>query len=158
MAGRDPHGVELGNLKILNVVESIAAATESDFSFKAPSGGVLELREATYHMKRVPPLSGSVNGYESEDIKIKALYVTKQGASERVNLLTGTPNLKEFAGDGKLSKLFTVVETLENNEDIIITVRNDDSVTVRVSITLHVAIFPRARRIAAQGGAGVQGE
>lgn len=152
MAGKDRSGVELGNLKILNVAETLSAGTEEDFTFNVPSGGVAELREATYHLKRSTPLNGITDGYTSEDVKIKSLEVTKVGASEKTNLLSGTPNIKEFGGDGRLTRLFTVVETLENNESIIIKVRNDDTVDVRVSLTLTLAIFPRERRIAGQPG------
>ena len=83
---------------------------------------------------------------------IKSLEVVKQGASERVNLLSGTPNIKECFGDGKLSKLFTVIERLENNEDVLIKIRNDDAYAVKISVTLWFAVRPRERRIAAQPG------
>ena len=152
--------VEIGNLKIINVTKTLAAASETDFSFRVPPGGIGLMKEATYHLKRSESLAPAVTAtagqtndvFTSEDIIIKSLEVVKQGASERVNLLSGTPNIKEFAGDGRLSKLFTVIETLENNEDAVIKVRNDDTVDVRVSITLYFAVKPRERRIAAQPG------
>lgn len=156
--------IDIGNLKIINVTKTLSAATEDDFSFRVPPGGIGLLKESTYDTKRATPLSavfgaatlqapgfsGSV--WESLDIIIKSLEVVKQGASERTNLLSGNPNIHEFAGDGKLSKLFTVIETLENNEDCVIKVRNDDTVSVRVSITLWFAVKPRERRIAGQPG------
>jgi hypothetical protein len=144
---------ELGNLKILNVTKTISTATEEDFVFSIPPGGIGELRETTFHIKRASALAAAGEGgsfLTSEDIKIKSLEVTKQGQSERTNLLNGEPNIKEFAGDGKLSKLFTVIEVLENNEDAIVKVRNDDTVDVRVSLTIWIASLPRERRIAAQ--------
>jgi hypothetical protein len=152
--------IDIGNLKIINVTKTLAAATEDDFSFPVPPGGVGLMKESTYHVKRsaslapaVTPAAGQTSDvFTSEDIIIKSLEVTKQGASERTNLLSGNPNIKEFAGDGKLSKLFTVIETLENNEDVVIKVRNDDLVDVRVSITLWFAVKPRERRIAGQPG------
>lgn len=152
--------IDIGNLKIINVTKTLAAATEDDFSFAVPPGGVGLMKEATYHLKRATALSPANTAaagqtsevFTSEDIIIKSLEVTKQGASERTNLLSGNPNIKEFAGDGKLSKLFTVIETLENNEDVVIKVRNDDAVDVRVSITLWFAVKPRERRIAGQPG------
>lgn len=156
--------VEIGNLKIINVTKTLAAAEEQDFSFKVPPGGVGLLKESTFHLKRSTPLSatfgatvlpapgegGSVQ--TSEDVIVKSLEVVKQGASERTNLLSGNCNIKEFAGNGMLSKLFTVIETLENNEDVVCKVRNDDLVAVRVSLTLWFAVKPRERRIAAQPG------
>ena len=157
--------IDIGNLKIINVTKTLAAATEDDFSFPVPPGGVGLMKESTYDTKRASPLSDLFGGgslipapgsdgsvWGSLDIIIKSLEVTKQGASERTNLLSGNPNIKEFAGDGKLSKLFTVIETLENNEDVVIKVRNDDTVAVRVSITLWFAVKPRERRIAGQPG------
>lgn len=157
--------IDIGNLKIINVTKTLGTGTEDDFSFKVPPGGVGLMKESTYHLKRSEPLSNLFGGASlvpapgdagsvqtSEDIIIKSLEVTKQGASERTNLLSGNPNIKEFAGDGKLSKLFTVIETLENNEDVVIKVRNDDTVDVRVSITLWFAVKPRERRIAGQPG------
>jgi len=148
-----PGTPEWGNLKILNVTEDVTAGQEEEFVFSVPPGGMGELREATYHLKRSEVLSSAGEGgsfWTSEDIKIKSLEVTKLGQSERTNLLDGEPNIKEFGGDGKLSKLFTVVELLENNESIIVLVRNDDSVDVRVSLTLWLAVKPRTRNIAAQ--------
>jgi hypothetical protein len=150
--------VEIGNLKILNVTKTIAALTEETFKFSVPPGGVGLLKEATYHLLRSASLAPGVTAtagqtsdvFTSELIRLKSLEVTKVGASERVNLLSGTPNIKEFAGDGRLSKLFTVIETLENNEDILTNVRNDDAVDVEVSLTLWLAVKPRERRIAAQ--------
>ncbi|MGH9389738.1 MAG: hypothetical protein ACRD1Z_08995 [Vicinamibacteria bacterium] len=153
--------IDKGNLKILNVTKTLAAATEESFSFRVPPGGIGLMKEATYHLKRSvalspanTPAAGQTNDvFTSEDIIIKSLEVVKQGASERVNLLSGNPNIKEFAGNGQLSKLFTVIETLENNEDVVCNIRNDDLVSVRVSITLWMAVKPRERRIAAQPGA-----
>jgi|GEM_PF-4146759 len=159
---RRPGAVELGNLKILNVTRTIDPSQEEDYSFAIPAGGVGELRESTFHLKRSEPLSCTLGGtthpapgengniWTSEDVVIKSLEVVKQGQAERTNLLSGSPNIKEFAGNGMLSKLFTVVEVLENNEDVIIKVRNDDTVEVRVSLTLWIASLPRERRIAAQ--------
>jgi len=156
--------IDIGNLKIVNVTKDLAASTEDDFSFRVPPGGVGLMKESTYHLLRSAPLTGTVDGstvltpgeggnaYTSEGVIVKSLEVVKQGASERTNLLSGNPNIKEFAGDGKLSKLFTVIETLENNEDVVIKVRNDDSVEVQVSITLWFAVKPRERRIAGQPG------
>lgn len=152
--------IDIGNLKIVNVTKDLSAATEDDFSFRVPPGGVGLMKESTFHLRRsaslcpaVSPTIGQTNDvFTSEDIIVKSLEVVKQGASERTNLLSGNPNIKEFAGDGKLSKLFTVIETLENNEDVVIKVRNDDTVEVRVSITLWFAIKPRERRIAGQPG------
>lgn len=144
---------EFGNLKILNVTKSVPLGTEEDFSFSVPPGGIGELREATFHLKRSVNLDVAGEGGSlktSEDVKIKSLEVTKLGQSERTNLLSGEPNIKEFGGDGKLSKLFTVIEILENNEEIIVKVKNDDTVAVRVSLTLWLAVKPRERRIAAQ--------
>lgn len=158
MAGRDAHGVELGNLRIVNVKTDIATITETDFSFSMPSGGVSELRETTYHLLRASVLAAAGEGgnfYTSEMIIIKKFEVMKAGSSQKTNLLSGTPNIKEVAGDGKLSKLMTVIETLENNESVTITIRNNDTVTVTVSFTLWIAVFPRARSIAAQGADSV---
>jgi hypothetical protein len=151
--------VEIGNLKIINVTKTLAPGTEDDFRFSVPPGGVGLLKESTGHLKRavsltpgVTPTAGqSSDVFTSEDIIIKSLEVVKQGASERTNLLSGNPNFKEFVGTGMLAHLFTVIETLENNEDVVIKVRNDDTVAVRVSITLWFAIKPRERRIAGQG-------
>ena len=157
--------IAIGNLKILNVTKTLGAGVEDDFKFSVPPGGVGLLKESTYHLKRSVPLSdlfgtagpqtfaapgetGSVQ--TSEDVKIKSLEVVKQGNSERTNLLSGEPNIKEFAGNGMLAHLFTVIETLENNEDVVCKVRNDDTVPVRISLTLWFAVKPRERRIAGQ--------
>jgi hypothetical protein len=157
--------VAIGNLKILNSTKLLAAGEEQDFSFKVPPGGVGLLKESTFHLKRATPLSNLFGGatlipapgeggsvQTSEDVIVKSLEVVKQGASERTNLLSGNCNIKEFAGNGMLSKLFTVIETLENNEDVVCKIRNDDTVSVRVSLTLWFAVKPRERRIAAQPG------
>lgn len=150
MAGRDAvPQPELGNLKILNVTKTLAAATEDDFKFSIPPGGLGELRESTFHVKRGSLLPG-YDELTSEDVIIKSLEVVKQGQSERVNLLSGNPNIKEFAGNGMLTRLFTVIESLENNEDVVVKVRNDDGVPVRISLTFTLATKPRERRIAAQ--------
>lgn len=151
--------VEIGNLKIINVTKTLAAGTEDDFKFSVPPGGVGLLKESTFHLKRATslapantPAAGQTSEvFTSEDVIVKSLEVVKQGASERTNLLSGNPNIKEFAGNGMLAHLFTVIETLENNEDVVVKVRNDDSVSVRVSLTLWFAIKPRERRIAGQG-------
>jgi hypothetical protein len=154
--------IAIGNLKIINVTKTLGAAVEDDFKFSVPPGGVGLMKESTFHLKRSTPLSflfgatllpapgdaGSVQ--TSEDIKIKSLEVVKQGNSERTNLLSGECNIKEFAGNGMLAHLFTVIETLENNEDVVIKVRNDDTVAVRISLTLWFAVKPRERRIAGQ--------
>ena len=116
-----------GNLKVLNVTRDLLTATEDDFVFTVPSGGVGQLREATYHLVRSAALGTAGTGgntFTSELIRIKSLEVVKRGASERTNLLSGTPNIMEFGGDGSLTRMFTVIEQLENNEDIIITIRN----------------------------------
>lgn len=144
--------IEEGNLKIVNVTKTLATGEEQDFKFSVPPGGVGLMKESTYHLKRASQLSGYVT-LTSEDIIIKKLEVMKQGASERTNLLSGNPNIHEFAGPGMLAKLFTVIETLENNEDVIVTVYNQDTVSVRVSLTLWFAIKPRRREIAGQGAA-----
>jgi len=146
-------GQELGNFKILNVTKTLLAGTEDTFTFSVPPGGVGELKEATFHVQRASALSEAGEGgskYTSELVIVKSLEVIKSGESERKNLLSGTPNIKEFAGDGKLSKLFTVIEVLENNEDVLITVRNNDSASVAVSLTLWLKVIPRARDIAGQ--------
>lgn len=149
--------VEIGNLKILNSTQVVPAGQEETFTFTVPAGGVGELMEATFHLLRGGPSNPTpiaaqqtTDIYTSELIRLKSLEVTKVGASERTNLLDGTPNIKEFAGNGMLARLFTVIETLENNEDINIIVRNDDSVAVEVSMTLTLAVKPREREIAAQ--------
>jgi len=155
--------VAIGNLKILNVTKTLGAGVEDDFKFSVPPGGVGLLKESTFHLKRSAPLSDLFGGASlqpapgdggsvqtSEDVKIKSLEVVKQGASERTNLLSGEPNIKEFAGNGMLAHLFTVIETLENNEDVVCKVRNDDTVPVRISLTLWFAVKPRERRIAGQ--------
>jgi hypothetical protein len=148
--------VEIGNLKLINVTKTLATATEDTWKFSVPPGGVGLLKEATFHLFRggqgTPTQQPNNNSdpFTSDLVRVKSLEVTKVGASERTNLLSGTPNIKEFAGDGRLSKLFTVIETLENNEDVLMLVRNDDSVSVEISITLWFAIKPRERRIAAQ--------
>lgn len=147
--------VELGNLKIINVTKTLASGEEQDFSFKVPPGGVGLLKESTFHLKRSSALAEPGEGgskLTSEDVIVKSLEVVKQGASERTNLLSGNCNIKEFAGNGMLAHLFTVIETLENNEDVVCKVRNDDTVPVRVSLTLWFAVKPRERRIAAQPG------
>ena len=148
--------VEIGNLKVLNVTKTLAAATEDTWRFSVPAGGVGLLKEATFHLFRggqatpTQQPNNTSDPFTSDLVRVKSLEVTKVGASERTNLVSGTPNIKEFCGDGKLSKLFTVIETLENNEDVLMLVRNDDSVQVEVSISLWFAIKPRERRIAAQ--------
>jgi len=147
--------VEIGNLKIINVTKTLATAEEQDFSFRVPPGGIGLMKESTFHIKRLVNLDVAGEGGSlktSEDVIVKSLEVVKQGASERTNLLSGNPNIKEFAGNGMLSKLFTVIETLENNEDVVCKVRNDDTASVRVSLTLWFAVKPRERRIAAQPG------
>lgn len=152
---------ELGSLKIVNVTRELAAGTEDDFSFRVPPGGVGDLKEVTCHIYRTAPLDYAGEGgnyWTSELIIVKSLEVVKEGASERTNLLSGNPNLKEFGGDGKLSRLMPVIERLENNEDVVIKIRNDDSVSVKVSVTIWFAVFPRTRRIAAQPKAEVRPE
>ncbi len=150
--------VEVGNLKILNVTKTLATGTEDSFIFTCPPGGSGLMKEATFHLFRggqdTPTAQGpnTADPYTSDLVRIKSLSVMKLGSSERVNLLSGSPNIKEFAGDGRLSKLFTVIETVENNEDIEVLVRNDDSVDVEVSLTLWLAVQPRERQIAAQPG------
>lgn len=145
--------------KILNVEKTVAAGQEEDFTFTVPPGGDADLISATFHLKRSAVLDAAIttiDRFTSEDIKIKSLEVTKFGASERTNLLSGTPNIKEFSGNGKLTRLFEVIERLENNEDIIIKVRNDDSDSVRVSITLNLAVFTKVRQIAARPAQVIQ--
>jgi len=142
---------ELGNLKILNHSEDLAPGTESSFTFTVPPGGDGELREATYKLRRSEPLMGDpADPWISNDIIIKSLEVVKKGASERANLLSGTPNIDEFGGNGRLTRLFTIIETCENNEDIVVLVRNDDSVEVNVSLTVTLAVKTKKREIAAQ--------
>lgn len=164
MAGKDAYGVELGNLKIVNSTNDIGTTNEVDFTFTMPSGGVNEMRELTYHILRgtaaVPvALANAAEGgnfFTSEQCIIKKFEVFKAGSSQKVNLLTGTPNIKEVAGDGKLARLLTVIETLENNEQVVITIHNNDTAQpLHVSFTIWVATFPRARRIAAQGSDSV---
>lgn len=150
--------VEIGNLKILNVTKVVGPGLEETFKFSVPPGGVGLLKESTFYLNRsvslapatTPAAGQTADVFTSNLVRLKSLEVVKVGASERVNLLSGTPNIKEFAGDGRLSKLFTVVETLENNEDCLVNVRNDDAVDVEVSLTLWFAVKPRERRIAAQ--------
>lgn len=143
--------IDIGNLKIINVTKTMTTLSEQDFKFSVPPGGVGLLKEATVHLERAAIITNYTE-LTSEKVVVKSLEVVKQGASQRVNLLSGTPNIKEFAGDGKLSKLFTVIETLENNEDVIVKVYNGDTETVIVSLTLWFAVQPRERRIAAQPG------
>lgn len=147
---------EHGNLKILNVTKSIAAGTEDTFVFSVPSGGDGELREATYHLLRSAALAAAGEGgsfFTSESVIIKSLEIVKKGASERTNLLSGTPNIKEFGGDGRLTRLFTIIETSENNEDINVIVRNNDTVSVQISLTLTLMVKTKKREIAAQPAA-----
>jgi hypothetical protein len=144
---------EHGNLKILNVTKDLVAATESTYVFTVPSGGDGEIREATHHLLRSAALTDPGEGgseLTSEAIKVKSFEIVKKGASERTNLLSGSPNIKEFAGIGMLTRLFTVIETSENNEEINILVRNDDTVTVKVSLTLVLMVKTKRREIAAQ--------
>jgi len=142
--------VEVGNLKIINVTKTLASGEEQTFKYPVPPGGVGLMKESTVHLKRASIISGYVIGI-SEDVVVKSLEVVKEGNSERVNLLSGNPNILEFAGTGMLQHLFTVIETLENNEDVLITVYNQDTVAVRVSLTLWFAVKPRTRNIAGQG-------
>lgn len=145
--------IEIGNLKLINVTRSIPAATEDTFRFPVPPGGVGLMKETTGHLKRSSVLAEPAEGgsrWTSEDVIVKSFEVMKQGASERTNLLSGNPNFKEFCGDGKLANMWPVVETLENNEDVLVLIRNDDTVAVRVSLTLRFAVKPRERRIAGQ--------
>lgn len=145
--------IEIGNLKLVNVTRTLTPATEDTFRFTVPPGGVGLMKESTYHLRRASALASAGEGgsfWTSEDVIIKSLEVMKQGASERTNLLSGNCNIKEFGGDGKMANLFPVVETLENNEDVLILVRNDDTANVRISITLRFAVKPRERRIAGQ--------
>lgn len=142
----------VGNLKILNVTKTLTAATAEDFEFTVPSGGDGQILEATVHLKRASILS-SYTTLDSEDIVVTGLEILKKEGSERTQLLDGTPNIKEFAGTGMLPRLFTVVETSENNEDIVIGVQNNDSVSVRVSLTLYLAVKTKIRDIAAQPSA-----
>jgi len=147
---------EFGNLKVLNVTKTLATATEDDFVFTVPPGGDGELREATYHLRRSAALlegglvANTCDPFTSEEVVIKSLEIVKRGNSETTNLLSGTPNIKEFGGDGKLTRLFTIIETSENNEDISIKVRNNDTVDVRISLTLNLAVKTKKREIAGQ--------
>jgi hypothetical protein len=149
--------IEIGNLKIINSTQIVAIATDTAFNFPVPPGGVGLMKESTFHLFRGGPTNpqaqagNTCDPFTSDLVRVKGLEVLKQGSSERTNLLSGTPNIKEFAGTGQLSKLFTVIETLENNENVIVTVRNDDTVVVEVSLTLWFAVKPRERRIAGQG-------
>ena len=141
---------ENGNLRIINATNSGLTATNSaDFTFSVPSGGVGEILEATCRMKR----TSIITGYTlliSEDCVINSMKVIKPGYSESVDLVDGTPNLLEFAGSGELPRLFTVVEQADMNSDIIINITNNDSVTVKISLTLYLAVRVKPRDIAAQ--------
>lgn len=139
----------VGNLKILNVTKTITAGLSEDFEFQVPAGGDGQLLESTYHLKRASLISSYLT-LDSEDIVVTGLEMMKKEASERTQLLDGTPNIKEFAGSGALPRLFTVVETSESNETIKITIQNNDSASVRVSLTLYLAVKTKQRQIAAQ--------
>lgn len=144
---------EKGNLKVLNVFKVMAAGTEEDFVFTVPSGGDGEVLESTTFLERAVALASAGpdgNTFNSMRVVVKSLEILKKGASERTNLLSGTPNILEFSGQGMLPRLFTVIETSENNEDIVVRVANNDTVIVRVSLTLYLAVKTKQRDIAAQ--------
>lgn len=141
---------ENGNLRIINVTNAaLAAAASADFTFSVPSGGIGEILEATCRLKRTSIITGYTE-LISEDVIINSMKIIKPGRSESVDLVDGTPNILEFAGSGKLPRLFTVVEQADMNSDVVINITNNDSATVKISLTLFLAVRVAPRDIAAQ--------
>ena len=140
-------------LRWLNDKVDIAAAGEGDFEFIIPTGGTAKIKEITYHIFRNTAQTDPGEGgseQTSEEIYVKKFAITKKGTSEQVDLIDGTPNIKEIAGDGKLAKILDPAPVAENNQTVTITLQNDDSVTCTISVTLMVEIDTIARKPAGQ--------
>jgi hypothetical protein len=133
--------VPLGKMQIINDRVDIAAGAEEDLTFPIPAGARAEWREATFHLDA-----------DSDKINVKAIELRRFNTSEKIQIIAqGDPNIKEMFGNGYLPRLMPVIETLEQNEDLIIKVKNNGAVSTNVSITLYVRMTDTPRDIAGQG-------
>ena len=132
--------VPMGKLQIVNDRVTIQPGAESELSFPVPAGAKAEWRESTYHLD---PISVKIN--------VKGIELRRFGTSEKIQLIAqGDPNIIEMFGNGMLPRIMPVIETIEQNEDLKIKVKNNDTVAVNVSITMFVRMADTARNIAGQ--------
>jgi hypothetical protein len=119
-------------LKALNKRVVIPASAEIDFTFTIPDDSVFEWRETTFIVRQVT--ATVIN----ELIKIKRIAITLAGEVDEIQLVDGDREIAiaEFAGTGQLPRIMPVLQRLQGGEDIVITVRNDNSGDADVSLTL----------------------
>ncbi len=132
--------VPKGKLQIINDRVTIAVGAEEELSFPIPAGAKCEWREATFYLD---PVSTKIN--------VKGIELRRFGTSEKIQLLAqGDPNIIEMFGTGVLPRIMPVIEIIEQNEDIKIKVKNNDTAAINVSITLFVRMADADRNIAGQ--------
>ena len=132
--------VPIGKLQIVNDRMDLVAGAEDTLTYPVPAGAKAELREATFFLD---PVSLKIN--------VKGIELRRFGTSEKIQLLAqGDPNIAEMFGNGMLPRIMPVIEIVEQNEDLLIKVKNNDLVTVNVSVTLYFRMADAPRNIAGQ--------
>jgi len=118
--------IPIGKLLIINRRITIPAGQDEEFIYTAPNGAIVQWRETTYETTT------------PENIWIKRLQIVPKGEVEVTDVLTGdnAVGIVEFAGDGKLPRLQTVILEIEGGRDIVITLRNKAATDQEVSLTL----------------------
>jgi hypothetical protein len=140
MNNADTQLVPLGKLQIVNDRVTVAAGAEETLTFPVPAGAKAEWRESTCYL--LPASTG---------INVKGIEVRRFGTSEKIQLIAqGDPNILEMFGSGMLPRIQPVIEITEQNEDLLIKVKNNDTVDVNVSITLFFRMADAVRNIAGQ--------
>lgn len=117
-------------LLIFNQTAFIPAQQESRFVFTAPKLMDAKIKEVTHF---VTP--------ESDDIIVKQITLVRPDESEHIDLLDGTMDVRELAGDGELSRILETIELLRNREDLVMVVRNEEpNAAIRVSVTVWMIL------------------
>lgn len=114
-----------GTLMFSSQSTRIAASDSEDLSFNIPPGGVAKIKSMTAKIQ-----------FDSDDIDVSEVKITRRGESQTVDLTKGTMNLKEYVGDGRLPRVMPIIETADQNSVLTLKLTNNDpSASVLVNLT-----------------------
>lgn len=114
-----------GTLMFSSQSSRIPANSFSDLEFNIPPGGVAKIKSMTAKIQ-----------FDSDDIDVSQVKITRRGESQTVDLTQGTMNLKEYVGNGRLPRVMPIIENADQNSVLTLRLTNNDpSATVLVNLT-----------------------
>jgi hypothetical protein len=92
--------------------------------YSIPSGGVARLKSIRF-----------TDDLDDGMTDVIAVKIIRRGHGQSIDLLSGTPNLREYAGIGKLPKVPPIVEGADQDTDFEVTLLNRDTAIHKISLT-----------------------